>query len=105
MSKTWKHLNATHYTAEGRDFERAALPLIRAIWADAILPQPLRSTYDKSGVDILEWQGPQTSSIRLAVQCKGFTVREFELGEDQIQQCLNSIDKFQESGIEARTYL
>jgi hypothetical protein len=105
MSKTWKRLHATLYTSEKRDFERAALPLIRAIWADAIQPQPLISTYDKSGVDILVWKGPETLSIELAIQCKGFTVQEYELGSDQIEQCIDSIETFRKSGINAKTYL
>ncbi|HJQ34994.1 MAG TPA: hypothetical protein VJ866_22785 [Pyrinomonadaceae bacterium] len=93
------------FTAEGRDFERTALPFIRAIWADAIVPQPLRSTFDRSGVDILTWSGADAVSISLAVQCKGFAVREHELGDDQIRQCLKSIEDFRKSGIRADTYL
>lgn len=105
MSKKWKRLQSTLHIAEGRDFERVALPFIRAIWADAIIPQPLRSTYDQSGVDILVWKGVDTLSVSLAVQCKGFTVKEHELGNDQIRQCLKSISDFRESGIKADTYL
>lgn len=105
MSKKWKRLQSTLNTAEGRDFERVALPFIRAIWADAIIPQPLRSTYDKSGIDILVWKEIDTLSISLAVQCKGFTVKEHELGTDQIRQCVESIKAFRESGIKAGTYL
>lgn len=105
MSKQWKRLSSILHTAEGRDFERVALPFIRAIWADAILPQPLRSTYDKSGVDILVWNGVDTRSISLVVQCKGFTVKEHELGDDQIRQCVESINAFRKSGIKADTYL
>jgi hypothetical protein len=105
MSKKWKRLSSILHTAEGRDFERVALPFIRAIWAEAIIPQPLRSTYDKSGVDILVWEEPDTRSIALAVQCKGFTVKENELGKDQIRQCVDSINTFLESEIKAETYL
>lgn len=105
MSKKWKRLQSTLHIAEGRDFERVALPFIRAIWADAIIPQPLRSTYDQSGVDILAWKGIGTLSVSLVVQCKGFTVKEHELGSDQIRQCLKSINDFRESGIKANTYL
>lgn len=105
MSKTWKRLHALLHTAEGRDFERVALPFIRAIWGEAIIPQPLRSTYDRSGVDILVWKGPDPLAIVLAIQCKGFTVKEHELGSDQIQQCKDSIKTFSESGIKADSYL
>ena len=41
----------TVHPAEGRDFERAVLRFIRAIWADVIIPQPLRSSYDRAGID------------------------------------------------------
>src|SRR5438067_1365308 len=105
MSKQWKRLSNMLHTAEGRDFERAALPFIRAIWAEAIVPQPLRSTYDQSGVDILVWSGVDTLAIALAVQCKGFTVKENELGRDQIRQCIASIKTFRESEIKADVYL
>lgn len=105
MSKNWKRLHAALQKAEGRDFEREALPFIRAIWGDAIIPQPLRSTYDKSGVDILAWKGADTLSIRLAVQCKGFKVEENELGADQIRQCRESVESFRKSGIRADTYV
>lgn len=96
MSKQWKRLHSSLHAAEGRDFERMALPFIRAIWAEAIIPQSLRSTYDKSGVDILVWNGIDTLSITLAVQCKGFAVKAHELGNDQIRQCKDSINTFRE---------
>ena len=105
MSKKWKRLSAALHTAEGRDFERVVLPFVRAIWADAIIPQPLRSTYDQSGVDILVWRKTDSRSIFLAVQCKGFSVKEYELGVDQIQQCKDSIKKFIESGIHSEIYV
>jgi hypothetical protein len=105
MSKQWKRLHSSLHAAEGRDFERMALPFIRAIWAEAIIPQSLRSTYDKSGVDILVWNGIDTLSITLAVQCKGFAVKEHELGNDQIRQCKDSINTFRESGLKADVYL
>jgi hypothetical protein len=105
MSHKWKRLSSTLHTAEGRDFERAALPFIRAIWADVIIPQPLRSSYDQSGIDMLVWRGINTQSVFLAVQCKGFGVKEYELGDDQIRQCKDSINKFINSGIKAHTYL
>src|SRR6266436_1411521 len=105
MSHKWKRLSAALHTAEGRDFERVALPFIRAIWGDVIIPQALRSTYDQSGVDMLVWRGINGPSIVLAVQCKGFTVREYELGADQIRQCKESIERFVNSGLHADIYL
>src|ERR1041384_1054233 len=104
MSKKWKRLHSGLQSAEARDFERAALPFIRAIWTDAIAPIPVRSTYDKSGIDILQWKSNNSLSISLAVQCKGFMVHEHDLGRDQIRQCVESIKSFRQSGIVSDTY-
>ncbi len=97
-------MNSMLFTAEDRDFEHRALPFIRAIWADAIIPQPLR-TYDRGGVDMLTWKASDSMSLALAVQCKGFKVKEHELGDEQIAWCLKSVEKFRQSGIRADTYL
>ncbi|HEY0771934.1 MAG TPA: hypothetical protein VGD31_16525 [Sphingobacteriaceae bacterium] len=90
--------------SEGRDFERACLPYLRAIWFDVIQPQPLR-THDNNGVDILCWQPKAGKSIPLVVQCKGFLVTETELGADQIKQCKQSIKKFNKSPFQTNLYI
>lgn len=105
MSKKWKNLSIELQSAEERHFEIMSLPFIRAIWNDAIQPQPLKSTYDRSGIDIVLWTGKNTTSIKLAVQCKGFKVKEHQLGKSQIRQCKESIEVFRKSGLTADTYI
>jgi len=36
MSKKWKRLNSTLVNSEGRVFERAVMPFIRAIWTEMV---------------------------------------------------------------------
>lgn len=104
MSVKWKRTKSELRNAEGRDFERKVLPFLRIIWADTILPQPLR-TYDRGGVDILRWENRKDNSIPLAVQYKGFRVGDSELGKDQVEQCEESIDAFIKKGFKADVYL
>lgn len=104
MSVKWKRTKSELRNAEGRDFERKVLPFLRIIWADAILPQPLR-THDRGGVDILRWKNRKDKSIPLAVQCKGFHVGDSELGKKQINQCIESVDTFIKSGFKADLYI
>lgn len=104
MSAKWKRLNAEFHAAEGRDFERMVLPYVRYIWQEAILPRAMQKI-DRSGVDIISWNFKTRDSIALAVQCKGFTVDELELGSDQIRQCRESIAAFRKSGLRTSTYV
>lgn len=104
MSVKWKRTKSELRNAEGRDFERKVLPFLRIIWADTILPQPLR-TYDRGGVDILRWENRKDKSIPLAVQCKGFHVSDSELGTDQVEQCEESINTFIKKGLKADVYI
>lgn len=105
MSVKLKKLGNTLYHSEGRDFERLALPLIRYIWKDSIAPQPLRSSLDRSGVDILSWTANGSDEPETVIQCKGFGSLEYELGSDQIDQCIKSIASFKKSGLKANTYV
>jgi hypothetical protein len=104
MSVKWKRTKSEMRNAEGRDFERKVLPFLRIIWADTILPQPLR-THDRGGVDILRWKNRKDKSIPLAVQCKGFHVGDSEMGKDQVRQCEESIDTFIKKGFKADVYI
>lgn len=104
MSVKWKRTKSELRNAESRDFERKVLPFLRIIWADTILPQPLR-TYDRGGVDILRWKNRKEKSIPLAVQCKGFHVGDSELGKDQVNQCEESIETFIKKGFKADVYI
>lgn len=104
MSVKWKRTKSEMRNADGRDFERKVLPFLRIIWADTILPQPLR-THDKSGIDILRWERRNDGSIPLAVQCKGFQVGDSEMGNAQVKQCEESIETFIKSGFKADVYI
>jgi hypothetical protein len=104
MSVKWKRTKSEMRNAEGRDFERKVLPFLRIIWADTILPQPLR-THDRGGVDILRWKNRKDKSIPLAVQCKGFHVGDSELGTNQVKQCEESIDTFIKKSFKADVYI
>jgi len=108
MGKSWssKHefslLSGELATSEDRDFERRSLPLIRAIWPEAIAP-PSRRSFDQSGVDHLVWSDVQP--FPLVIQCKGFRSNEHEIGSSQIKQCLDSVQSFKKSGLKARIYV
>ena len=82
MSAKWKRLNAEFHAAEGRDFERMALPYIRYIWQETILPKAMQ-TIDRSGIDVVSWNFKTRDSIALPVQCKGFKVDGLELGNNE----------------------
>ena len=86
----------------GLDFERAALPLIRLLYPQAFQVSA-RKTLDRRGIDLVVWG--ISEPYPLAIQCKGFGVDEREIGDNQIDQCVASIEKFRDSGIETETYL
>jgi len=88
--------------AEELDFERKILPLLHIIFPDA-LQAPRRRSIDKSGIDLLVWG--KAGSLPLAVQAKGFSVREAEVGSAQARQFVRSIGAFRNSGLVADIYL
>ncbi len=104
MSKKWNRIKNKLMLSEGRDFERACLPYLRAIWHEVVQPQPMR-THDNNGVDIICWKPKTGNSIPLVIQCKGFLVTETELGEAQIEQCRKSIRKFNKSVFKTDLYI
>jgi hypothetical protein len=77
--------------AQDRDFERAVLPYIHAIWPGARI-SPARKTLDRAGIDIYVGTPPHFDVV---VQCKGFLERE--LLDDQLSQCRKSIQAFHKS--------
>lgn len=108
MGKSWTSkrefalLSGELAVSEDRDFERRALPLIRAIWPEAVTP-PSRRSFDQCGVDHLVWADIQP--FPLVIQYKGFRSSEHEIGDSQTKQCLASIDSFKKSGLTAETYV
>ena len=89
-------------TSEARDFERAALPLLRIRWPAAVQAIAMASL-DRAGVDIVV--PDRSGGYAVFVQCKGFRVREAELGESQLRQCLASIASFRTSGLKGDRYI
>lgn len=101
-TQEFRHFSGELAAADGREFERRALPLVRIVWSDAVGTPALRS-FDKAGVDHLVWS--DATPHPLIVQCKGFQRDTQELGESQLRQCRKSIDSFRKSGLRASTYI
>jgi hypothetical protein len=108
MAKSWnsqseyKKLSGDLAVSEDLHFERKIMPLLRIIWPE-LVGTPARRSFDRKGIDHLVWEDAET--LPLVVQCKGFQVQEHELGINQVQQCLDSIDSFKRSNCKAETYL
>lgn len=84
---------------DGRDFERAVLPLVRIIWPSAVAMRSMNAI-DQKGIDIAEFSD---DAFSVAIQCKGFRVSD--LGADQSAQCIDSINTFLASDARADTFL
>ncbi len=97
----WKRWSGRLAASSGRDFERKLLPFLRLFWLTMIQAPPKQS-WDKKGIDLLVW--PEGgSAFPCVVQCKGFEVRE--LGQDQVRQSVESIDRFLSSNERCDEYL
>src|SRR6185295_19515072 len=77
--------------AQDREFERAVLPFVRALWPAARI-SPARQLLDRAGIDIYVGTPPH---FQVVIQCKGFLERE--LVNAQIAQCRASLDAFVKS--------
>ena len=99
--KAWGQLSGELMTAVDRDFERAALPLLRALWPHMVQPRGL-AAYDKAGVDLVAID--EQDAIDCVVQCKGFFKLE-GLADDQLGQITKSLTKFNRSGLTTRTFI
>src|SRR5688572_16967023 len=86
----------------GRDFQRAIVPFVRAIWPQAV-ESPDLATWDQCGIDHMVWS--DSLGFPLVVQAKGFEVREEELGSNQIVACERSIQSFLTSDLKTTQYL
>lgn len=100
-TKPWKDLNGKIHAATDRDFERAVLPLMRAIWP-GLVQVPAMKAYDRCGIDLLSLTNDD--KIECAVQCKGFFKVE-GLADDQLNPIAKSIDSFRRSGLRTNTYV
>jgi hypothetical protein len=84
------------------DFERYAMHFLRLLWP-TVIGTPRRKKVDSKGVDHIVWS--EKPPFPVIVQCKGWEVLEDQLGQKQINQCLNSIDSFKKSGFKAKEYI
>lgn len=99
-SAVWKDLSHTLSITTGRDFEREVLRLLKLKWPDLQQAKPLK-TWDRLGVDLLV--PSDASPLPCVVQCKGLEV--LEINNTHKKLALDSISKFQESGISTDHYL
>jgi hypothetical protein len=83
---------------QDRDFERAVLPYVRAIWPKAWI-SPSKQKLDSAGIDIYVGKPPH---FQVVIQCKGFLERD--LLADQIAQCRTSIEAFLSSRYTTEKY-
>lgn len=97
----WGQKSGELAAATGRDFERLALPLLRAFWPDLIQPRELREL-DRAGIDLVAWS--DTGHFSIVVQCKGLYAQE-SLVSAQMPQIRSSVASFRASGFTCHTYL
>lgn len=100
--KEYHRLKSTLYELTGRELERAVLPLVHLLYP-AAMQTFARKQLDRSGIDLLAWGDGQLHS--LVLQCKGFQVLEQEVANDQLRQCLASIEAYRASGIRTQHYV
>lgn len=88
----WETVRGELAVASGKEFERRVAPILRLFQSD-VIPTPEMQHLDRAGIDFITWsdEGP----LPWVVQCKGF--KEQELGSSQVEQILESIDKFRKS--------
>lgn len=97
----WGKVKERLKASSQRDFEQAALPLLRIKWANLATPKAM-GYLDEAGLDhCVIGSG---SPIEVVVQCKGFQIHE-PLGEDHISQMHKSVYSFIDSPHSCQTYL
>lgn len=97
----WRQKGGELAAASARDFERLALPLLRAFWPTLIHPREL-SRLDRAGIDLVVWS--DSGDFPVAVQCKGL-YQEETLVSEQLPQIRKSIESFRNSRFKCQTYL
>ena len=97
----WTRKSGELATATGRDFERQALPLLRAFWPDLVHPPGLKPL-DQAGIDLVVWS--DSAEFPVVVQCKGLSQEE-RLVSEQLPQIRKSIQNFRRSDFKCQTYL
>lgn len=84
-----------------RDFQRACFELLQQIWPDIRYAKDLRM-FDRAGIDLYV-PHPTSDNLAIAIQVKGFEV--FQFCKSQLNQCIESINKFLQSDFLAHNYL
>ncbi|HHD63797.1 MAG TPA: hypothetical protein ENK96_05410 [Desulfobulbaceae bacterium] len=97
----WTRKSGELASASARDFERLALPLLRAFWPALIHPREL-SGLDRAGIDLVIWS--DSGEFPVVVQCKGL-YQEETLVSAQLPQIRKSIESFRRSRFKCQTYL
>ena len=98
----FKKLSAELAGTAGRDFQRRVRPYLRSLFPDLVEARDLR-WIDQAGIDLYVWGSGDVFPV--AVQCKGFEVRENELGRRQAQQCVASIEKLGSENVKVDRYI
>lgn len=102
MTKDFARLKADLQHRSDRDFERAALSLLRILFPKAIQTRTMKGL-DKLGIDLFEWA--DAGPLPVGAQCKGFEVTEREVGKSQVDQCVKSIVKFGKTSVTVDHYV
>ena len=100
-TSAWRQLSGELLAATGRDFERAVLPVARAIWPALVQPRGMAS-YDSAGVDLVAFK--EGGGIEAVIQCKGVFKAE-GLQDDQFASFAKSIRSFATSGLTTDTFV
>jgi hypothetical protein len=96
----WETMRGELAVADGREFERKALPLLKLLHSGMIQPTEVK-THDRAGIDFLVWA--ENRNFPWVVQCKGF--KENDIGPSQLKQILASIRKFANSPYSCGRYV
>lgn len=97
----WTQKSGELASASAREFERLALPLLRAFWPALIHPREL-SGLDRAGIDLVVWS--DSGEFPVVVQCKGL-YQEETLVSAQLPQIRKSLESFRDSRFKCQTYL
>jgi hypothetical protein len=100
MGSVWKKWSGEIARADKDDFERKIIPLLR-LWWPQMQQSPRLRIWDQRGIDLFEWADEEPFSC--CVQCKGFQAHT--IGPEQLNQALESIEKFSQSRVRCHTYL
>ena len=98
--KAYSNLSGELQETVGREFEKAALPLLKIIWSDLTRPPEL-GAWDRKGVDLLSRS--DDDHLDVVIQCKGYEVSR--PGTPQLKEAKKSISKFRDSNQKAKHYV